>query len=68
MLYDKHIRPVCAHCLCGQDFTESHTLCRRFGPVAPDYTCSHFQYDPLRRLPPKPARILMPQQKDAFKL
>lgn len=68
MLYNKDVPQVCAHCLFGQSFSASHELCRRYGPVSPTFTCPHFKYDPLRRTPPRPARILMPPQEDAFKL
>ena len=54
MLYDKEVRKICAHCLYGQRFSQEHDLCAKYGPVAPDFTCRHYKYDPLRRRPPAP--------------
>lgn len=59
MIYDKEIDRVCAFCQQGEELTEDLILCRRYGPVTPEYSCRKFQYDPLLRKPslrelPKP--------------
>lgn len=59
MIYDKEIDKVCAFCQMGQELTEDLILCRRYGPVTPEYSCRKFRYDPMLRKPilrelPKP--------------
>lgn len=68
MLYDDQVPKVCAHCIHARDFNRRHELCHKRGPVSPDYSCAHFKYDPLRRVPPKPVRMLKPPSKEAFEL
>lgn len=51
MIYDKEIDRVCAFCQKGEALTEDLILCRRYGPVTPEYSCRKFRYDPLLRKP-----------------
>ena len=67
MIFHKQMRKICAHCLHGQPFSAEHELCLKHGPVSPDYTCPGFEYDPLRRQPPPPAQLKLPED-EAFRL
>ncbi len=51
MIYDKEIDRICAFCQQGEELTEDLILCRRCGPVTPEYSCRKFRYDPMLRKP-----------------
>ncbi|MDO5548222.1 MAG: hypothetical protein Q4F79_07010 [Eubacteriales bacterium] len=56
-LYSKTIEPHCAYCShCTKD-NEHQGVCDLRGIVALAGQCRKFQYNPLMRVPPKPARI-----------
>ena len=56
-LYSKDIEPHCAYCShCTKD-NEHQGVCDLRGIVALAGSCKKFQYNPLMRVPPKPARI-----------
>ncbi len=56
-LYSKSIEPHCAYCAhCTKD-TEHQGICDLRGIVALAGKCRKFVYNPLMRVPPKPARI-----------
>lgn len=56
-LYSKSIEPHCAYCShCTKD-TEHQGVCDLRGIVALAGKCRKFVYNPLMRVPPKPARI-----------
>ena len=56
-LYSKSIEPHCAYCShCTKD-TEHQCICDLRGIVALAGKCRKFVYNPLMRVPPKPARI-----------
>ena len=56
-LYSKDIDPHCAYCShCTKD-NEHQGVCDLRGIVALAGSCKKFQYNPLMRVPPKPARI-----------
>ena len=57
MLFRKDIDPRCAYCARGSRIGEDKVACVKRGIVAPEYHCAAFIYDPLRRVPPKPAVI-----------
>lgn len=59
MIYDKEIDRICAFCQLGEELSEDTILCRRCGPVTPEFSCRKFCYDPLLR---KPALSEMPKQ------
>ncbi len=55
-LFNKDIPPACKYCSRGKDCPGlSKTLCEREGFVEPEHSCGAFRYDPLRRVPQKPA-------------
>lgn len=56
-LYSKSIEPHCAYCAhCTKD-NEHQGVCDLRGIVALAGQCRKFTYNPLMRIPPKPARI-----------
>lgn len=55
MLFQKNIEPRCAYCARGVSLGEDKVLCAKKGVVSPADHCPRFQYDPMKRIPPKPA-------------
>ena len=39
----------------GNPLSEDQVACRKYGVVSGGFHCRRFRYDPLRRIPPKPA-------------
>lgn len=57
-LLRKNIEPRCLYCAHGTPLADGARMtCRRMGVVAAEHHCRAFLYDPLRRTPPKPARL-----------
>lgn len=54
-LFSKDIEPRCFYCLHSSSLNEKHVLCSKNGVVDCSYKCKSFKYDPLKRVPPKPA-------------
>lgn len=54
-LFDEKITPRCVYCAKGAPLDGGKILCARKGVVEPNGFCGHFRYDPLKRVPPKPA-------------
>lgn len=55
MLFEKKIDPRCAYCARGTDLADGQVICLKRGVVSAGYSCRSFRYDPLKRVPPKPA-------------
>jgi len=55
MLFQKKIDPRCAYCAKGAPLEEDKILCAKKGVVSAAGHCGGFKYDPLKRIPPKPA-------------
>lgn len=69
MLFRRDIDPYCVYCAHGNKLNDREVMCIKQGVVTPDYSCRKFQYDPLKRTPPKPARLdLTNISDDDFKL
>ena len=56
-LFRKNIEPCCAHCAHAVPLDDISAACRKKGVVPLTNACRAFRYDPLRRVPPKPAVI-----------
>lgn len=54
-LFRKNIDPRCAYCQKGQQINELEVICVKRGVVPVEYHCRAFRYDPLKRVPPRPA-------------
>ena len=55
MLFRKDIEPRCAYCCRGQGISEREGACVKRGVVPAENSCRSFRYDPLKRVPPRPA-------------
>ena len=56
-LFQDKIAPRCVYCARGAQLEEDRILCPKKGVVAPTDSCRSFQYDPLKRIPPKPVSL-----------
>jgi len=56
-LFRKNIEPRCAYCARGARIDDGHVACVKRGVVADTDKCSAFRYDPLRRMPSRPAEL-----------
>ncbi len=54
-LFRKNIEPRCVYCRHARALDSQRVLCKRRGIVSAAHHCRAFRYDPLRRIPPKPA-------------
>lgn len=68
-LFREDIEPRCAYCAKGSILEEEQILCKKKGVVSAGSSCPSFRYDPLKRVPPKPA-VFTPSKHspDEFKL
>jgi hypothetical protein len=55
MLFKKKIEPHCAYCKKGVALEDDLMLCIKKGVVQPVGYCRAFRYDPLKRMPARPA-------------
>lgn len=56
-LFRKDIDPRCTYCAKGCQVNEREVACVKHGIVPMEYHCSRFVYDPLKRVPPRPAAL-----------
>lgn len=64
MLFQKKIEPRCTYCTKGAPLEDGQILCAKKGVVSPAGSCSGFRYDPLKRIPPRPAVLDTSRLKD----
>ncbi len=57
MLFRKDMDPRCAYCARGRRIDERQVACVRRGVVPAEGSCRAFRYDPLKRVPPRPAAL-----------
>lgn len=55
MLFTKKIDPRCAYCEHCAPLDEASVMCIKKGVVSAGSHCRSFRYDPLKRVPPRPA-------------
>lgn len=55
-LFKQDIDPMCMYCQHGQQMSAQQVVCPKKGVKAPYDSCRKFQYDPLRRIPPRPKK------------
>lgn len=69
MLFRKNIDPRCAYCARGNRINDEQVACVRRGVVPASDRCGAFRYDPLKRVPPRPAKLDAARlDEDDFKL
>ncbi len=64
MLFTKKIEPRCAYCQRGTALDEEQVICPKRGVMSAGGHCRAFRYDPLKRVPPKPAVLELGKLKD----
>ena len=64
MLLTKKIEPRCAYCQRGTSLDEEQVICPKRGVVSAGEHCRAFRYDPLKRVPPKPAALELGKLRD----
>ena len=64
MLFAKKIEPRCAYCQRGTALNEEQVICLKKGVVSAGGHCRAFRYDPLKRVPPKPAVLELGKLRD----
>lgn len=64
MLFEKKIEPRCFYCQRCAPLDEETVLCIKKGVVPSGFHCRSFRYDPLKRVPPRPAPLDFSRLKD----
>lgn len=64
MLFDKKIDPRCAYCRHASPLDDDMVACLKRGVVSAGGHCRAFCYDPLKRVPPRPADAPVDKFKD----
>lgn len=64
MLFRKKLPRSCSYCALGTSVNSGQILCIKRGIVSAYYNCRKFQYDPCKRIPPKPAAVNFSKYKD----
>jgi len=69
VLFRKNIEPRCAYCQKGSPINEYEVVCVKKGIVPIESSCRAFRYDPLKRVPPRPAKLdTEPLSQEDFRL
>ena len=66
--FRKDIEKHCAYCKCGSVISDGKVICSRRGVVDSADHCRHFSYDPLKRVPPRPATLSGKHSAEDFSL
>lgn len=56
-LFQKGIDPMCTYCTHGHPLGTDQILCPKRGVMESTSRCPSFRYDPLKRVPPRPAKL-----------
>jgi hypothetical protein len=64
MLFRKDMEPRCTYCLHGEPISEEQVACAKKGIRNAGNSCRKFSYDPLKRIPPRPAALNADKFKD----
>lgn len=56
-LFRKNMEKRCAYCAFGSVINEREVACERKGVMDAAGHCRAFRYDPLKRVPPRPAPL-----------
>ncbi len=57
MLFRKKMERSCTYCQYGTQIDEEQVLCTKKGVVSVDGKCRKFEYDPCKRIPPRPKAL-----------
>ena len=56
-MFQTSIDPRCAYCTRGRELDQSQIICPKKGVMSAGSHCPSFRYDPLKRVPPRPAKL-----------
>lgn len=56
-LFQTSIEPRCAYCARGRELDQDQVVCPKRGVMSAGSHCGAFRYDPLKRVPPRPAKL-----------
>lgn len=56
-LFETSIEPRCAYCALGRTLDPGQVVCTKRGVMSAGSSCRSFRYDPLKRVPPRPAKL-----------
>ena len=56
-LFQSSIEPRCAYCALGRALDLDQVVCPKKGVMSAGSSCRAFRYDPLKRVPARPARL-----------
>lgn len=56
-LFQTSIEPRCAYCAKGRTLNPEQVACPKKGVMSAGSHCASFRYDPLKRVPPRPAKL-----------
>ena len=56
-LFPTSIEPRCAYCAKGRELDQDQVVCSKKGVMSGGSSCPSFRYDPLKRVPPRPAKL-----------
>lgn len=51
------MEPRCAYCARGRTLNQDQVACPKKGVMSAGSHCGAFRYDPLKRVPPRPAKL-----------
>ena len=63
-LFQDKIEPRCAYCVHSRPLSGDQVICKKKGVLSSAGHCWSFKYDPLRRTPPRPAKVEFSGLKD----
>ena len=63
-LFQKKIEPRCIYCSHGRALGEEQVVCPKKGVMSAGSHCRAFHYDPLKRVPPRPAVLDLSRLED----
>ena len=56
-LFQTSIEPRFAYCAKGRELDQDQVVCSKKGVMSGGSSCPSFRYDPLKRVPPRPAKL-----------
>ena len=68
MLFRRDVEPNCAYCEYAERVDDTEWKCVKRGRAFPKRACKAFRYDPLKRVPPRPASLRRKFREEDFSL
>jgi hypothetical protein len=56
-IFSKNVDPRCVYCKWSQPLNAKEIACVKRGVMAAYDRCGSFRYEPLKRVPPRPAKL-----------